>query len=1002
MKGQHKVKSIFRRVFLPLLAVVALQTILFVGMFNSTGVIRRVQENAIESLTEKTESRKTYLYNEMAGRWANLTEEEREISGLVFDYLQNAGYNPQEMQTSWQLKTRILEMLAPRLIEILRQKQTTGVFCILDGTGAEDGGQSRAAFYVRDTDPTAVAANNSDLMVVRGAPQLARALKLSLSSGWQASFDAGEESADSAAFFWRPLQAAVRDHAQSGRYYSYWSGRFRLNDDPAEEEIVTCTLPLIGADGTVYGVFGIELAADYLARELVYDEIAADRQGVYLLGVTKDGGSTYETVCLNGTAAGRYLGDGETLTLAETEYGALREVSRPASGLNERELFACVQPLELYARNAPFEQEQWALISIVPQDILLGFANQFQRILLICIAASICTGIVAALLASRSISRPIRNLADELRGSDPDREIRLTRIDIREIDELSASIEALSIEVAESSSRFSQIVSMAGIPLGVFEYNRETDSAFCSESLFQVMGWPGFDSEKTSYTGEELAALFGNFGAQLYDKEADVYQITRAGEAHPVWLQLSVQNENEMVLGAVLDVTKDVAQKRKVEYERDYDTLTNTLNRRGFERMLEKQFGQHKEALGVAALVMLDLDNLKYVNDTYGHDSGDKYIKTFAEQLRGLERYGAIVSRRSGDEFNVLLYGFQSKEKIRAVLRELWQSIAAARLVLPDGDSCKIRASAGLAWYPEDSQSYAELLKYADFAMYTIKHSVKGEIAEFDRAAYNTDAILVNGAEALTRMIEGGLVRYAMQPIVDMNGEIYGYDMLMRPQVPEFTTPYDVLRIARAQSKLQHIERLTWEKSLDSFARLRQAGQVPENARVFVSSVSSQPLPAAVREKLEQTYGDLLDHVVIELTEGGAHENTGLHTKIDMIRSWGGMIAIDDFGPGHNTELSLLSASPNILKLDISLVKEADKDTDRRNLIGGIVTYARSRGILVLADGVETREEMCSLAGLGVDLMQGFYIARPSFEPEPIDGDIVESIRSAAGEHADG
>ena len=211
------------------------------------------------------------------------------------------------------------------------------------------------------------------------------------------------------------------------------------------------------------------------------------------------------------------------------------------------------------------------------------------------------------------------------------------------------------------------------------------------------------------------------------------------------------------------DVTRDVEEKRRIEYERDFDILTDLYNRRAFDQQLRKLFSPARRGrLQVAALLMLDLDNLKYVNDTYGHDYGDRYIQAFAKCLESFYCCRSVVGRRSGDEFNVFLYGYENQEAVRACLKRFRDEVGEASLVLSTGDRMRVRASGGLAWYPRDAGNYEELLRMADFAMYSIKHTVKGRIQEFDREDYERNSILIQGQDALNRMIDGRLVRISI------------------------------------------------------------------------------------------------------------------------------------------------------------------------------------------------------------------------------------------------
>ena len=332
---------------------------------------------------------------------------------------------------------------------------------------------------------------------------------------------------------------------------------------------------------------------------------------------------------------------------------------------------------------------------------------------------------------ARYLTKPLTNLVSALEKSDPDKPIRLPRLGMSEIDALTGAIENLSNSATESASRTSKILAMIHIPIGVFKYQKDGQSVFCSRSLCELMGWP-VPEEDTYLTSAEFRGRMEHLRAYQYSGEPAIYRLPGEGSGNR-WVQLTWREEGDTILGAFEDVTRDVEEKRRIEYERDFDILTDLYNRRAFDQQLRKLFSPARRGrLQVAALLMLDLDNLKYVNDTYGHDYGDRYIQAFAKCLESFYCCRSVVGRRSGDEFNVFLYGYENQE---------------------------------------------ELLRMADFAMYSIKHTVKGRIQEFDREDYERNSILIQGQDALNRMIDGRLVRYALQPIVSVaDGGVYGYE----------------------------------------------------------------------------------------------------------------------------------------------------------------------------------------------------------------------------------
>lgn len=476
-------------------------------------------------------------------------------------------------------------------------------------------------------------------------------------------------------------------------------------------------------------------------------------------------------------------------------------------------------------------------------------------------------------------------------------------------------------------------------------------------------------------------------------EEGRLYRLPAAPEEER-WVRLTFLKEGEQTLGAITDVSKEMAEKRKIEYERDYDILTNLYNRRAFAANMERLF-ETPEVLGTAALLMWDLDNLKFVNDNYGHDSGDRYIEAFARCLSSFLSEQSLVARRSGDEFYVFLYGYQSKEKIRQVIRKVWTQIGHTTFLLA-GKDFKIRVSGGLAWYPDDASSYEELIRYADFAMYSVKHSEKGSIQEFERTSYQADSFLVRGQEELNRLIDHRLVRFAYQPVLEVaTGSVYGYELLMRSQVEALRSPVDVLRLARAQSKLYQIERITWFEAMASFSQQIKAGRIRPGERAFINSIANQSLTGSDITALEDLYGPYLARVVLEVTEQEPWDNERTRFKIRTAKRWGGQLAIDDFGSGYNSESLLIFLSPDIVKVDIAIVHDIDRDGDRLSLLQNLLSYAHSRGIKVLAEGVETRAEMETLVAQGVDYLQGYYVARPQLEVAPVEPEVLRAVQAA-------
>ncbi len=462
-----------------------------------------------------------------------------------------------------------------------------------------------------------------------------------------------------------------------------------------------------------------------------------------------------------------------------------------------------------------------------------------------------------------------------------------------------------------------------------------------------------------------------------------------------MWVRLKYMDRDGRWMGIAEDITKERLEILKVEYERDYDSLTNLLNRRAFHREMGELFGGEKrEKLGCAALVMMDLDNLKYINDTYGHDFGDAYIKTAAKALVEATPPHTLVARMSGDEFFIFFYGYKDAKSVRTQIQYMKKSFNEQSLSLPDAQSYRLRASGGVAWYPADSTDYEQLIRYADFAMYKVKNTIKGELTDFDIGSYNRESYLLQSREELNKLLDGQYVEYHFQPIVDAHtGEVFAYEALLRSNLQTLRNPYEILTLAKKEAQLQNIEWLTWSKSLEAFVSFLKNGVVQQGCRVLINSIPNQWLSGESIKKLEGQFGDYLHLVVQEVTEEEkVNESTQMRKSVTMSR-WGAKTALDDFGSGYNSESVLLSLAPQFVKIDISLIRDIETDEDKQQIVRNLITYAHERSMLLIAEGVETLEEMKCVIGMGIDYLQGFFLARPAARPPKIGPEKRELIR---------
>ncbi len=982
--------SIFRRILLPLLIVAVLQASLLYTLLSIGGVYGKIRQNAMDTLMDRTRNRYQIMQTNM-NNWSSVQGMADAVGSQVAAVLAARGKTYQDIGTDAELNAAIVEKASGDLIARIRQDDCSGVFFILDGIGVEGKPDSYAGMHLRDTVPGSFSEDNRDIFLLRGLPPISRKLGLALDSFWQACYTFSGDGSVDQDYFFIPLQAGFEYGGQTAsQYLGYWSGPINLDPQDAQS-VLTYSIPLLSRDGFCYGVVGVEININEILSILNgTDTRNRDFTGCYFLGVTEDGGASYRQVLATGGRFKQNYLKSDIITVTD----------RPAddfiaSGTGSQEIYGAVQPLSLYNRNTLFYDQQWTLIGMQDADSLFAFERQTYGLTLMMMGIMLIIGILVVVITARTIAKPITGIVGDLRQSDPSEELHLRRTAITEIDVLADEVTALHRAAAEEASKISTILDLTGLAVGVYELLDDSELAYGSDGFFTLLDCQPPRGNGNRIPKEQCKIILREkLGVPVPDY-SDIYQLGTGAEAR--YLRCKIHRDARGQIGTIMDVTQEVERRKRMEYDLAYDPLTSLYSRRTFEKKAGDLFARRRDALKIAAVIMIDLDNLKSINDKYGHDFGDAYISTFAQGLRTLQTERCLVGRRSGDEFYAVFYGYDSEEELRAVLHSSWEMVVSQSIDLPDGTSRRIWASGGVAWYPSDGKGLMELIHFADFAMYTCKNTTKGNLVEFSAEGYLNDGYLFNGQGALERLLDNQAIYYALQPVVSARtGEVYGYELLMRSLEPELPVPGAIFKLAKEMGKLYYLEQITWQQGLGAVRRLVDSGDLKPGYRIFINSIANQQISLDDEQQLLSQYEDILGHVVMEVTESEDNNPRYTQQKLAFIRRFGGQVAIDDFGKGYNSDASLVMIDADFVKLDMAFVRGVDRDADRRELILNVVRYAKQRGIRVLAEGVETRSEMETLILLGVDYLQGFYLGYPEVAPlEPSD-EVKQEILEAA------
>ncbi|MBE5813680.1 MAG: bifunctional diguanylate cyclase/phosphodiesterase [Clostridiales bacterium] len=983
--------SLFRKIILPFVGLVLIIGLLLIGLLAVFGTFQQIHQDELHMLSE-------VALHQASGITAGI--DMKHPAGTMIDdiltttgqWLEEQGLAENDLQKDSTHSKVLLEQISPAVLASLSRNEFSGAFVVLDANKSNsDGTLDCFGMYLRKQ---AAGEEDATYQLLRGPLTLKGLLGIEASESWQEGFPLDNSERNN---FYRLPATAYPNRAQkeiTPGDCGYWSHGFLLNETDAEP-VITYAQPIVTKSGVQLGVAGFELNTAYLRTLLTVDSKGHANNNEFVLALTKDGGESYLPVASGGSLLEQFFGNKSVLVPRDNVENDGTKFLVLSSNDGQREFYAAVQPLALYSENSPFREQQWVLLAMEDTQILFEAENDFRWAVALAMLLSLVLGLTVAYFVSKHIAGPIEGLIARISKQQGNTVLEYEATGITEVDELSHTITRLNRAVAEEASKISKIITLANMPIGAFERKNEEEEVYCSDGFYMLLNCREYFKETNRMPLEVFNQLLT---ARIGDKPEEGDDVFLLQGSQPArYLRLRMLQDQQGIIGTLMDVTEEIEKRKRIEHERDYDLLTNRFNRRAFERNAQDLFDRHPERLQpVSAMLMMDMDNLKSINDTYGHDSGDTYIRSFADALDVFADEKCIIGRRSGDEFYVLFYGYPTREALMDVIQSGWSKIKQKKCEIADGSVVSIGVSGGVAWYPEHSVLFPQLLHYADFAMYCVKNGVKGSLMEFTKARYEESGYLMNGIQALNKLLEQRLVRYAFQPIVcAKDASILGYELLMRPTVPELPTPEYVLRLAGQQGKLQQVEVMTWQKALETSAEMIESQKLPAGTKLFINSIASHSLGPADEKWVEEHYAHLLPHVVLEITERETRSVQDTNGKVEYMRRFSAHVAIDDFGSGYNGEHSLLYIDADYVKLDMAFVRNVHLDSRKRNWLSTVLSFTRKNHIKVIAEGVESLEELEVLCALGVDYYQGYYLARPDYQPPIPTDEVLESVRNA-------
>lgn len=465
--------------------------------------------------------------------------------------------------------------------------------------------------------------------------------------------------------------------------------------------------------------------------------------------------------------------------------------------------------------------------------------------------------------------------------------------------------------------------------------------------------------------------------------EGEIWNRRKNGEIYPEWLNVSavLGHKGEIVnyVGSFTDITHAKEAQRQIQWLSNFDGLTGLPNASLLRDRTEQTLlntAEHNECI---AMVRLDLDQFKTVNDSLSHRSGDQVLTRIAQRLSHALEPGGTVSRQSGDEFTLLLI-CQSQHEIAALVTRI-QQIVSAPLLVADQELV-LTASAGIALFPTDGQNFDALHQAAEVAMFRAKQDGRNRYAFYEPTMQEEALRALQLSTALHHAEEEQQFQLHYQPQCDLvSGRLCGAEALLRWYHPRFgwVSPAEFIPLAESNGLIVSVGEWTLRTAMRDMKRWITAGLDDLSVAVNLSSLQFRQQNLVERLQALLANEQLPSHhLEVELTETAAMDDPDRAVAvIQTLHDMGIGVAIDDFGTGYSSMNYLKSFAANKLKIDRSFIDGIDGNEENQAIVLAVIRMAQALGIRVLAEGVETPAERGFLVANGCALMQGYLYGKP-------------------------
>lgn len=754
-----KKKSLWNIFLIPILIIVFVQgavpflTLIFSG-------IRSNMENAVIGLDSHTvENRKVVLENDMIEQWSSVYKESDSLSSALTKVLSNHQMDMQGFMGSGKVQEEYLETVFYDMVEVLQYNSTSGIFLVLGNDGDTDSEGEYKGFWVRDSDPQTKTASRTDLLMERGSKVLSQNMSISLDTSWHTDFHfQGNGKRDADDFFYQPYITAENyvDSRTSMKNLGYWSKPFILEDFYKDNhKMITYSAPLV-YDKTVYGVLGIEVGVNDLTKFFQVKDLDSDLNAGFAL-VVDHGNGNYEGIAGEGALYDAVSRDGSDFVLEEPVQENLRLVQGAAIG--KQQIYGLVSNLELYSRNVPYEDTQWALCGFVTEDSVYGLISDVYERILGAILGSALMAVILVYFLVQYATEPVYHLVESVRGG-----VKgihgFQESGIQELDELHKVIENLTDTKMQTENQLLEEKERYRIAV---ESSQDAFFTYkCKEKLLEIVNSKGNDGvwdcgkhpeflDNDSIHPADKAKLVN--AVKSSDGVLDVDFRLQHANGEFQWVNLSgsitfdENKERSRVVGCIHNVHQhkllEQAQKRK----QIYDSITSFYRLGSGLEVVETLCRDDPEGV----LVLLEIQQFSKIDERYGLIFGDIILEQFAGLLAkrfqedGLN--GGIYIRAGADQMLVWLPVCTTGPIVRSV-----QGLEKEFGALTDEKHLSLSLKCGIA-VTGSRNSLSEALEQTKTALTAARHG-KQEIMFYEELSTVEKACAVDVAFAEVASLE--------------------------------------------------------------------------------------------------------------------------------------------------------------------------------------------------------------------------------------------------------